>query len=225
MKNFWPDNPAIATLRQLGMLDSVLYVCSRFASIFSPAIRFHSYIFHRLEVPPTPLVAERVIARYDTVLLNSPDEVLLDFPRAAAVFEARFEQGGTCIVLIDRGHAIGFIWLQPTVYVEDEVECEYHLNDLAAWDYDIYIVPEKRFGRGFAILWELAFAYLREGRIESCYSRVSSFNLPSITSHERLGAVRVGRAVFCTIGPLQFACLTLPPYFNVSLRRKTEARF
>ena len=52
----------------------------------------------------------------------------------------------------------GFLWLQIPRYVEDEVRCVYEMEPAgaAAWDYDVYVEPDFRFGKAFVRLWDAA---------------------------------------------------------------------
>jgi hypothetical protein len=48
-------------------------------------------------------------------------------------------------------------------------------------------------------------------------SRISAFNIGSLSSHERLGAREIGRVAFVIVGPLQVTLSNLRPRFHVSL--------
>ena len=155
-----------------------------------------------------------VVARAD-----SAGPLVTVFPRPASVIAQRFLQGAQCYVATVRGAFAGFIWMARGWHEEDEVRCRYELPDCrtAVWDFDVYVEPRLRMGRTLARLWKAVDADLAQDGVRWSFSRISLFNRGSITTHERLGAVRVGRAVFVCIGPVQVTLLSSAPFLHISI--------
>jgi hypothetical protein len=62
----------------------------------------------------------------------------------------------------------------------------------AGWDTGLWLKPEHRLGRGFAALWAGTADWLHAQGRHWSMSRIADYNLPSILSHRRMGAVTVG---------------------------------
>ena len=135
------------------------------------------------------------------------------------VIRQRFESGATCYVASVKGRFAGFIWTCRHSYQEDEVRCHYRLADIqhTIWDFDVYVVPDYRFGRTMARMWKAVDQELRREHIRWSISRISLFNAGSLNSHIRLGARRLGTGVFFVCGPLQVALFTLRPFFDIGV--------
>ena len=144
--------------------------------------------------------------------------VLAQFPRPPAVIARRFAQGDECHVAWVKGAFAGYIWLARERYVEDEVRCVFEIAepDLGVWDYDVYVEPRLRLGRTMARLWKAVDLSLAADGVAWSFSRINRFNNASIKSHQRLGAVTLGHALFLRLGSLQLAWLQAQPYPHVS---------
>jgi hypothetical protein len=138
------------------------------------------------------------------------------FPRPAAVIARRFANGAQCLVARKGERFVGFLWMQPCEYVEDEVRCIYRLEprDSTAWDFDVYVDPQYRFSKAFVRLWDTAHARLRDDGRRWTMSRIHVFNRESIRAHARLGAVRLASALFVTGRRWQLALFTVRPYIH-----------
>lgn len=147
------------------------------------------------------------------------DEIVRDFPRPAAVLAQRFAAGAHCHVARVRGRFGAYLWIDRRDHDEDEVRCRYRLpsDGRSTWDFDVYVEPDFRVGRTLARLWKAADATLAREGVRWSFSRISAFNRVSIATHERLGARRVGRAVFVVAGGLQLAVLDSAPYLHLSV--------
>lgn len=150
------------------------------------------------------------------------DEVVRAFPRPAVVLAQRFAAGAHCHVARVRGRFAAYLWIDRKDHDEDEVRCRYRLpvDGTGAWDFDVYVEPDFRVGRTLARLWKAADATLAGEGVRWSFSRISAFNRMSIATHERLGARRVGRAVFVVAGGLQLAVLDSAPYLHLSVGRQ-----
>ncbi len=102
--------------------------------------------------------------------------------------------------------------------MEDEVRCRYVLDEPVhgVWDFDVYVVPKYRLGRTLARLWRAADIELERAGVAWSFSRISAFNAGSRRTHEKLGAVSCGGAVFVVLGGLQVALMSQAPFVHVS---------
>lgn len=133
--------------------------------------------------------------------------LLAAFPRSPAVIAQRFADGAECHAATVKGSFAGHIWIARGRYVEDEVRCIYEIAEPATvvWDYDVYVEPRLRLGRTMGRLWrEVDNALSAKGVRWSC-SRINRFNVASVKSHQRLGAVTLRQVVFLVLGPLQLS--------------------
>jgi hypothetical protein len=130
---------------------------------------------------------------------------LAAFPRPADVIAQRFADGAECHVATVKGQFAGHIWIARGRYVEDEVRCVYEIIDPATgvWDYDVYVEPRLRLGRTMGRLWKAVDERLAAEGVRWSFSRINRFNVGSVKSHQRLGAVTTGRVVFVVLGPVQ----------------------
>ncbi len=138
-----------------------------------------------------------------------------DFDRPPDAIRDRFDDGSVCIAAVKDDELLGFMWLQHGMLRERLVRCRMHAlpADRVAWDYDFHIEPRHRLGRLFARLWDCAFETLRERGIEATVSWVRLENRASEHAHARLGAQRLGWAVFVTVFEHQLMLSSMRPHF------------
>jgi hypothetical protein len=153
----------------------------------------------------------------EPALPHSP--LLAQFPRPPAVIGQRFASGAACYAATVKGQFAGHVWISRERHDEDEVRCEYVLAaaERSAWDFDVYVEPRFRLGRTMGRLWKAVDAALSAQGVQWSFSRISLFNRASIGAHERLGAMRVGHALFLVVGPLQCAWLPAAPFVHLSI--------
>lgn len=139
----------------------------------------------------------------------------------------RFAQGATALGIFRKEQLIGYIWLCSGRYVEDEVHCVYTFRQPAesVFDFDLVVLPGSRMGLGFGAVWHCANQYLAARGIRTTFSRVTRFNQASLRAHRRLGAQRLGTALFFQAGALQIMFATLPPYFSLSVQNRGRPCF
>lgn len=137
------------------------------------------------------------------------------FDRPTEAIRDRFDDGSLCIAASKDGSLLGFMWLQGGVLRERLVRCRMHAlpADRVAWDFDFHIEPKHRLGRLFARLWDCAFENLRERGIEATVSWIRFENRSSEHAHLRLGARRMGWAVFVTVFEHEFLLSSMRPVF------------
>ena len=87
----------------------------------------------------------------------------------------------------------------------------------ACWDTGLYVRPEFRAGRAFAALWAGSAAWMAERSLDWSMSRIAAYNLDSLRSHARMGAVEIGSLTALKLGHRQWLtggtetlCLRLP---------------
>lgn len=135
------------------------------------------------------------------------DSVFARMPRPRIEIEERLASGAECHVCEVRGEFAGFIWLRAGWHEEHLAGCRYQVPDDAVWDFDVFVVPKFRLGRTLARMWAAVDADLQSRGVRWSFSCISLFNRPSIGSHERLGARRVGTVIFFRFGCLQLTWL------------------
>jgi len=150
------------------------------------------------------------------------DPIAARLPRETSVNESRWNSGADCHVATVKDRFAGTIWTQRERYLEDEVRCEFVIADpeSGVWDFDVYIDPSFRLGRTLARLWKCVDNELAAQGVRWSFSRVSLFNVESISAHGRLGAVRVGWACFLVVGPLQLTIHDQRGHLHLSLREQ-----
>lgn len=178
------------------------------------------YYFYAQPVPEAPARAMRM-GKQEVRELKPGDPAFADLPLDRDVLDFRFGQGGVCLAIIEEARAVACLWFCRNSYREDMVRATYLLapQQVTAWDFDVYVAPSHRAGRTFARLWQAGNDYLRGEGVTWSLSRISAYNRPSITSHERLGAVRVGQASFLVLGPMQFMVSSTSPRVHLSWGR------
>lgn len=202
-----------------GILDTVLYGLDRsLRSLTRGRARLVSYFLVAQPVPEPVHRRDRKPSRMTVRRAEQEELRTLPFPRPESIIEHRLDQQAVCFVAFLDETLIGFLWLVPGEYREDEVRCRFRPvpEGRGAWDFDVYIAPEHRLGRAFARLWEAANAWLRAQGFRWTMSRISSFNAASIASHRRLGARFVGRAIFLRFGRTQLAWSSGGPLLHCS---------
>ncbi len=159
-----------------------------------------------------------------TVRMDSP--LIELFPRPQAVVRQRYSSGAECHAASVKGEFAGFIWIRHDCYDEDEVRCRYELTEpeSTVWDFDVYVAPRYRLGRTLARLWKAVENQLVAQGVTWSFSRISLFNSGSIGAHERLGAVRLGHALFLVLGPVQCAWLPSSPFVHISFDERRRPK-
>lgn len=205
--------------KELGLGPALLYAANRVLVKLSGG---------RVRIVPYALYAQPIGAQAFKDVRDDPatcvtrtppgDPLVAKFPRPASVIQNRYAQSAQCYSAVVKGEFGGFIWIARDRYEEDEVRCTYVLArpDSCVWDFDVYLEPRYRMGRTMGRLWKAVDADLAAIGVRWSYSRISIFNPGSLGSHERLGAKRVGLAIFLVIGPLQTAVMSLKPYIFLS---------
>lgn len=123
--------------------------------------------------------------------------------RPASTLAQRLRERSHCYLTTVREEFAGWIWVSERRHAEDEVACDYLFPADCVWDFDVFVVPRRRFGHTFSRMWQAVDRDLAVSGFRWTMSRISQFNRASIAAHERLGAIRIGTAMFLRLGPLQ----------------------
>jgi hypothetical protein len=209
----------LSYIGEFGFLNGGLLAISRLlGKISGGRARLHKYVFVAQPVAEKRWLPAQRGADVEIRQLMPGDPVIAQFPRPASVIPYRFRQGAVCLAALKEGRCIGFLWLALGPYQEDEVRCSYVPSPAgkACWDFDVYIDPAHRTGIVFLKLWDEANRFLTERGIGWSLSRISAFNTASMSSHARMGATRVGSALFISLGALQICAATVAPYLAFS---------
>lgn len=189
-------------LRRMGLGGWLVHASSKlvarlsFGRVRVLALRFYVQPVARARLLPPRRAADSIRVEPVTRQAFTAE----DFGRPADAIRDRFDDGAVCIAAVKGDALLGFMWLQQDVLRERLVRCRLHAlpADRVAWDFDFHIEPQYRLGRLFARLWDRAFDTLRERGIDATVSWIRFENRSSEHAHLRLGARRLGWAVFVT---------------------------
>lgn len=213
---------------KLGWRTALLYLLHRGCDQLNLPIKLRAYRLVAQRVQQSPRLSAKRAEPYTSRFLEAGDPDLERMPLSREVLDFRFDQGARCLGLFRGGSLVAYLWLCRGAYEEDEVRCRFRLDppENTIWDFDVYVMPGCRASFAFPALWDAADAYLRERGIAWSLSRISAFNLASVSSHQALGAREVGRATFFGAGPLQLTVSSLRPHlhFLLSHRSRPEIR-
>jgi hypothetical protein len=180
--------PSMTTLQLLGLAGVLSYAAARFAAR-AGVLGYNRYTLVAVPVAGMPKMPRgfRVEALSLEWLRNHAIDV------STEVQAARFAQGLTCLGAFNaKDELIGVNWVGSGPFVEDEVHVRFSVPTDAGWDTGLWVRPEHRLGRGFSALWAGTADWLRSHNLAWSMSRIADYNLPSILSHKRMGAVTVG---------------------------------
>ena len=215
-------------LQQWGWFNVGLFLLSKLLGMISRGkVRLYRYYLIAQPVAKTPLLPLGRGRKIETRLIHEQDEITREFPRPAAVIQARFKQGAKCLVALKEHRFIGFLWLLLGSYQEDEVRARYIPlpAERAAWDFDVYVAPDFRLGVTFPRLWEQANRILAENNILWSCSRISAFNSGSLGAHAHFGTLFLGSALFFCAGRWQITFASISPYFHLSSQADSFPEF
>jgi hypothetical protein len=212
-------------LAEFGALDGSLYLLHRAAHAGSGGrARVVAYGLYAQPIGRGVYAAVRDDPRTQVVEVPAGDALVRAFPRPADVIALRYAQGAHCYAALVKEGFAGYIWVSRAHHEEDEVRTRYVLRDSGSsvWDFDVYVEPHLRLSRTLGRLWKSVDERLAAQGVRWSFSRISRFNAPSITAHQRLGARKVGSATFMVCGPLQLMVSSLRPWLHLSLRKRSR---
>ena len=212
--------------RTFGIVLGPLYLLDRALRRLSPRSGIYVYDFMAQPVVDKPLLSASLSKNLNFRAIDREDPVLAEMPLSNEVVEARFRQRSVCFAAFHKEALIGYIWFRFGDYEEDEVRCTYDIpkDRSSAFDYDLYVVPERRMGIGFMGVWHGANQFLRERGVHSTFSRMTRDNVASRRSHLRLGAHRVGSACFVRLNRLELMFATVRPFVSCTYSGRPRLR-
>ncbi|TFW14750.1 hypothetical protein E4L96_18885 [Massilia arenosa] len=213
------------TFRQLGPLDGCWYLLAVLLARASRGrVVLYKYRLMAQPVHPRPLGGGR--GRSIDVRSAGPELAEAPHGRPPSVIRHRFAQGAHCLAAWRGGAMAGFLWYCPGPWTEDEVRARYvPATPAAVWDFDVAVFGGHQLGFTFVRLWEEAYRRWHAHGVRWTMSRISAFNPGSRASHGRLGAIKLGSAVFLRCGRWQWTVATLPPFLHLSRREDSMPQF
>lgn len=214
---------AKALVADLGWCDAFIYVLDTVLYRLTKRQCVWKYYLFAQPVPASTLLPPARGRSIVIISIPPGDPVITEVNRPKQVIDERYRQGAICLGAFKANRLIGFLWFVIGPYIEDEVRCRFlpQPEGQAAWDFDVYLDPINRTGFAFGRLWDEANTYLRQRGVIWTMSRISAFNLTSIRSHQKLGAAKIGSALYLRAGEYQLMFATLAPYVHLSTKAET----
>jgi hypothetical protein len=214
-----------ALKRQLGFINTTLYLINYFFLRFKIPFRVIKYYFVAQRLNEKSLLPERRGRNFEVSDITSKVKPH-PCPRPNSVIFDRYQQGAICLGAYKEQEFAGCFWYVTGKYKEDEVNCLYELVNInSVWDFDVYVVPKFRMSPVFLKLWDDASRQLIKKGIHWSLSRISAFNASSISSHFRMGAELVGWACFICMGSFQLTIASIFPFLHISFNKSSYPVF
>jgi hypothetical protein len=204
--------PALTTLKLLGAAGVVSYALAKLAAR-ADLLGYSRYLLVAVPVesmPPMP-------RGYSVRELSAADLRSHEIDVPGDVQAVRFAQGMTCLAAFTpKEELVGVTWLGIEPFVEDEVHIRFDPPHDAGWDTGLWIKPELRLGRGFAALWAGTAQWLAAHGRHWSMSRIADYNLSSIRSHKRMGAITTGHMIVFRIWRWQYSPDAKPSWTRIT---------
>lgn len=215
-----------APFREFGLGAGLIYVAGRVLQRISPRLDLVYYELVAQPIGDLPFLPERVLRQVELRRIERGAPEVARMPARADIKESRFDQGAVCYGAYRGDDWLGYAWFAFDRYDEDEVRCTFLTSPPgeAVFDFDVYIFPEHRLGRAFVSLWGAVNRQLQGRGIRWTFSRITRFNLASRSAHARLGARRIGWALFLKAWAVELMLASVQPYVSASLRRRVRLR-
>jgi hypothetical protein len=216
----------LQTARQIGWVDAFWYALS----VLLPAVSGRRWTLFKYRITAQPVASDSLCRGRGKAIEVRPvpdaDRQADLFGRPAAVLAGRYAQQAQCLGAYKQDKLCGYLWFTLGPYQEDEVRARFvPASRDAAWDFDVQVFPEYQFGLSFPRLWDEANTVMRAHGVQWSCSRISSFNAASRAAHERLGAIKLGTAVFICCGSWQWTLSSMAPYLHLSRSRASYPSF
>lgn len=210
------------TLGELGAGNTCLYALDRAFQRLPGGLRFFRYYLVAQPVPEDGTALGRTNIKVRELAPGDP--ALRRMPLTDEVLDYRFGQPAVCFGAFVKEDLVAYAWLCLGPYEEDEVACRFvpEAPNGAAWDFDVYVFPERRLTRAFTGLWDAVNRHLRASNIAWSMSRISAFKPGSLAAHVRMGSRRVGSAIFLRARGFQLMVASVRPYVHLSLSGRSR---
>jgi hypothetical protein len=203
--------PALTTLKLLGAAGLVSYALAKLTAR-ADLLGYSRYLLVSVPVASMP----KMPRGYSVRELSAADLRSHEIDVPDDVKNARFAQGLTCLAAFtSKDELVGVTWLGIEPFVEDEVHIRFDPPHDAGWDTGLWIKPEFRLGRGFAALWAGTAQWLTARGRRWSMSRIADYNLASIRSHQRMGAVTTGRMIVFRVCKWQYSPDAKPGFARI----------
>lgn len=208
----------IGPFREFGWIAGAVYALDRVLRAVSPRLRLYLYEFMAQPIETLPKLPQGLLKNLSFREITADCEELGHMPARREIISSRFKQGAVCLGVYYKGTLSAYIWFCFQRYEEDEARCTYELAEpeVAAFDFDLYVLPEYRMGIAFLGLWHGAGKYLQARGIRYTCSRMTRFNLASRNAHRRMGSKRIGRAMFFQAWRAQLLIATISPFLRLT---------
>lgn len=215
-----------SALSKFGVWTGLLYIIDQCLVRINSRFRVYPYDLMVQSVHDDNILPSNLSNKIVVREIEKNDPILNEIPPPTDVVANRYDQGAVCLGAFRKAELVGYLWICFDSYEEDEIRCTFVPLPAgkSVFDFDFYIFPEHRFSIAFAALWDGTNDYLRQRGIRYTTSRVSRFNLQSISAHSHFDCWRVGRTLAFT--GKQFQCLfaTVPPYIDVSFSEASRPK-
>jgi hypothetical protein len=183
--------PDIASLKLLGLAGVVSYAAARLAAK-AGMVGYSRLMLVAVPVSGMPEMPKGFTVQSMTAV-SLAEHVIDISPEIQCL---RFAQGMTCLGAFNRkDELVGVTWVGSGPFEEDAMPIRFHVPRDAGWDAGLWIKPQYRLGRGFAALWAGTADWLRANGKSRSISWIADYNLPSLLSHQRMGAVTIGQVM------------------------------
>ena len=206
--------------RDFGPAAGSLYVVDRVLRRISPRLGLQVYEFMVQPIGGARLLPAGLSRNLVAREIVEGDAAIDQMPALAHIKAQRFRQGARCLGVYRKGQLLGYSWYVRGRYEEDEVRCTYELaqREVSVFDFDFYVLPEHRMGIAFLAVWQALNETLVPQGVRCTFSRMTRFNLASRRAHARLGAKRVGSAVFMQAWGVELMASTVAPWVGMTWR-------
>lgn len=202
---------ALQTLQILGVAGVASYALARVA------VRSGLLAFYRYAIVATPQQRMPTMPKAYVVRSIDPAELARHSIDAPPKVQAdRFAQGMTCLGAFNgKDELVGVTWLIEGGLIEDDVRVRFEVPERCCWDTGLWIAPAHRLSRAFAAIWAGTALWMAERGLAHSVSRIADYNLASILSHRRMGAVTLGHHSFMKIAGWQYSWSTRPRLLRI----------
>ena len=204
---------------EIGTLPAIVYGIDRVLQVVTRGYaKIHLCYFMTQPVPEKGLLPAGLRNSITVAPIRSSDLDGTGLPLTPDLLQSRLDRGVVCLGAYKDDRLIGFHCLSFESHDDEMYRARFEVgpSGKAVWDFDIFILPSHRGGLGFAFLWDGVFDFLRGRNIRWLTSYIAATNVPSLRSHLRMGAIRLGSVIFLRIGPLQLIFSNRSPYLHIS---------
>ncbi len=205
-------------ITDLGWAVALCYGLDRAFAAVCGCLALTPYLLVAQPIPKRRLLSGKRGRSIAVREVDAADLTDCEMPLTPELLAARRSRGAKCFGVFEDGRLIGFHCLALGPHEDEAVRARFVPEPAgeSAWDFDIFLLPEKRVGLSFIRLWDEIFDYLRQQNIHWSMSYISRYNTGSLKSHQRLGAIAVARLVAVKAGSWQAFVMNVSPFLLIS---------